>query len=98
MSSTKGDDTPTTARRSSSAARPTDPTHLRGRLQRAGEGACLRLVFDGVTYELLGATDGLVIGREVSLEGHVDRTVATVCGSGMPFVVTRVESSPSTGP
>jgi hypothetical protein len=98
VSSTSGDDTPTVAPRSSTAARPTDPTHLRGRLERSTEGSCIRLVSDGVAYELLGATDGLVLGREASLEGHVDRTVAAVCGSGVPFVVTRVDTSPSTSP
>jgi hypothetical protein len=65
-------------------------------VERAAEGACLRIASEGVVYELLGAIEGLVVGQEGTVAGHVDRTVATVCGVGVPFVVTRVET-PKTG-
>jgi hypothetical protein len=99
-----GDDTPSRLPSSTTpgglhpgpTADPRSPTRLEGRVQRAGEGSCLHLVVDGLTYELLGATSGLTLGREAVVSGHVDRTVQPQCGSGIPFVVVSV-TPPSLG-
>ncbi len=64
---------------------------------RAGEGACLHLACVEATYELVGATTGLVVGQRATVTGWVDRTVLSQCGRGIPFVVTHGSPLPTGG-
>ncbi|MCU1538271.1 MAG: hypothetical protein JWP82_2622 [Humibacillus sp.] len=102
-----GDDTPSRIP-SATSSTTTDPgptgmtgvpgstTRLAGRVERAGEGACLHLrAADGVEYELIGATSGLTLGREAVVVGRVDRSVQPQCGSGVPFVVVSATTGPT---
>jgi hypothetical protein len=92
-----GDDTPRRPPKSSWAGRPAEPTHLQGRIERPDKGVCLHLDSGGVVYELVGAPTGLVVGQTATVRGHVDRTVSSQCGRGVPFVVTSAEPQPADG-
>ena len=95
--SSPADDPPRRTRKTSQAGRPAEPTRIVGRVDHVRGGPCLHLEADGVIYELIGAPTGLVVGGYSTITGHVDRTVSSACGRGIPFVVTAASPHPDSG-